>query len=493
MIAYEAAPGATVTVLGSRLVPDEVWDRSLDPGQNGEGAFSSKLWMVPFESSPLPADGGPFNTPQASDEEIEVMPWAHRWRDRIPYRLGRGLVFQDGRRLEQLSTYEDLARVPGSFWVDREAGRLHLRPFGDVDPVRATFEVTVHDQLFKPTTAGTSYLRIAGLTFAHAANGFPRIGVGAIDAHGGHHWIVEDCTVRDCNSVGIEVGARTVERANADDAERDRVADHPGGFTVRDNHVFRCGTGGIQGHTVHDSVVERNHLHDIGWQDVERYFECAGIKLLRTRDVLVRHNLIHDVESAAGIWLDWDNRHSRVTGNVVADVRHTILGGIFLEASRNPNLIDRNVVWGVDGRAVNLSDTSNATVVHNLFGPAATAVSAHTVTDRSLDDEPLASTGNEIRHNLLVAATGAPDLAEGNEYTDNATVSAELDRERWELRIRDAAALPELPGLDRPTTDYYDRPWRPAVVPGPFNDVAATARRYRLVSWSDQDRGPTSS
>lgn len=157
--------------------------------------------------------------------------------------------------------------------------------------------------------------------------------------------------------------------------------------------------------------------------------------------MLVRQNLVHDVTSAAGIWLDWDNRRSRVTQNVVADVRHTIPGGIFLEASRTPNLIDRNVVWSVDARAINLSDTSNVTV--NFIGPAETAVSAQTVTDRSLAGEPLDASANEIRANLLVATAGDPDLADDNVFADNKSVAATLHRESWQLELHDAGYLPE--------------------------------------------------
>ena len=148
--------------------------------------------------------------------------------------------------------------------MDADAGR-HVRPFRDIDPATPTFEVIVHEQLFKSVPTGVSHLRLSGQTFGHAANGFPRIGDGAIDAHGGHHRIIEDCTIRDCNSVGIEVGARTVERPNADDAERpreSRINRVASSFAI--TTCSGVARGGIRGHTVRDAVLECNHLHDIG-------------------------------------------------------------------------------------------------------------------------------------------------------------------------------------------------------------------------------------
>jgi hypothetical protein len=61
--------------------------------------------------------------------EIDLMTWALRWKDRIPYTLPRGMVFQNGRRMIQLATYEDLVRLPGSYWVDMEKMILHIHPF----------------------------------------------------------------------------------------------------------------------------------------------------------------------------------------------------------------------------------------------------------------------------------------------------------------------------------------------------------------------------
>lgn len=247
----------------------------------------------------------------------------------MPYTLPRGLIFQDGRRLTQLANYEDLVHIPGSYWVDQEENELHVHPFGSYDPDTSTFEVTVQQHLFTPKERGLDYIKVEGFIFEHAGNGFPRVGTGAIFVNGGHHWIIEDNVVRQVNSVGTEVGARFNEQTVATDAENQQVANHLGGFVIRGNTVTHTGTGGIQGHTMRKSSVTQNHIHHVGWQDVEQYWECAAIKLLTSENMVVSRNRIHHIESAAGIWLDWDNRNSRATRNVLYAIAPNHNGGSF--------------------------------------------------------------------------------------------------------------------------------------------------------------------
>ena len=87
-----------------------------------------------------------------------------------------------------------------------------------------------------------------------------------------------------------------------------------GDHLVRRNHVYDCGTGGIQGTVVSRSLVSDNHIHDCGWQDVERYWEVAGIKLLIMLNSVVTRNHVHDCYASAGIWIDFANRNTRSPG-----------------------------------------------------------------------------------------------------------------------------------------------------------------------------------
>jgi alpha-L-arabinofuranosidase len=422
MIAYEAARGHKVIVSGSQVVL-EPWQRSIDP--HGED-FSFRLWQVALGDDLFPYEDRPFATPNASNAEIDLMPWALRWKDRVPYTLPRGLVFQDGRRLTQLAAYEDLVRLPGSYWVGPGQAAtsptlLHVHPFDDVNPNMAMFEITSQEQLVCPATEGLGYIRFTGFTFEHAGNGFPRVGTGAVYIKGGHHWIIERNTVRHCNSVGIEAGARINEEQAASPEENAHAAEHSGGFLIRDNTVYDCGTGGIEGHTVRHSLIEGNQIFAIGWQDVERYWECAAIKTLINDHVLVRGNLIHDVASASAIWLDWDNRHCRITQNVVINTLQTHNGAVFIEASQAPNWIDHNIIWHAWRSGITLFDSDQVLVAHNLIAHTAIPVLSKVNTDRSLHGRRLTSRDNVIRNNLFYANGDLPVIEDlDNSCDDNA-------------------------------------------------------------------------
>jgi alpha-L-arabinofuranosidase len=424
MIAYEAAPGAQVIIRGSRILEGR-WSQSRDP--HGKGAYSKRLWMITLPDA-LFADGYfPFRTPNASDEEIDLMHWALQWKGRIPYTLPRGMVFQDGRRMQQLATYEDLVRLPGSYWVAPGGSQVHIHPFGSADPGPSVFEAATREHIIRPQSAGLGFIRISGLTLEHCANGFPRIGIGALYTMGGHHWIIERNTVRHTNSVGIEIGYRTFE--SRDKRHPPREDPDLGRTIVRHNRIYDCGTAGIRSHTVSHALVEDNVIFDCGWQDVEYYWETAGIKLLINTGTLVRNNHVYRIEAGSGIWLDWNNKNSRVSGNIIHDVR-TAQAGVFIEASQAPNLVDHNVIWNIDGQGVKAGDTDQLIVAHNLIGrTTGDLVFARVITDRSLGGRRLSATGNRIVNNIFVdgrrpLALAADNFAGHNVYVTSTSRTA---------------------------------------------------------------------
>ena len=107
--------------------------------------------------------------------------------------LGRGMLFENGRRMQQLATYEP-GETPGSAgWHRRAHSHTSIRIAAESNGV--VFEAAVLPHLFKPQGAGFGFIRVNGLIFEHCANGFLRTGVGAVFSMGGHHWIIENCTV----------------------------------------------------------------------------------------------------------------------------------------------------------------------------------------------------------------------------------------------------------------------------------------------------------
>ncbi len=353
MISYEAAPGADAIIRGSEVL-SATWTHS----DRWVSVWTADLPEAFFEGD------HPFAVINTTDEDFELMRWARGDKGTVPHSLPRAMVFQDGRRLTQLGTCDDVPRVTGAFWIDTEHHALYVKPFDRTDPNACEMEATTRQFLLNPLVTKLGYIRIKGLTFEHAGNGFIRSGNGAVTTCGGHHWIIEDNTVRHINAVAIEMGGYSdegTERENENEL-KETTGDH----LVRRNHVYDCGTGGIQGTVVIRGLVADNHIHDIGWQEVQSYQETAGIKILLLLDTVVQCNHIHDCHGAPGIWIDAGNRNSRVCRNLLHDIA-AANGAIFFEKSNALNLIDHNVIYNVEqGNGVYQRDCDGLLIAHNF-------------------------------------------------------------------------------------------------------------------------------
>lgn len=505
MIAYEAAPGEQVIIRGSRVITTK-WELSVDPNgpPRAPGAadqnimlgfpayiFSKQLWMTTLPDSLFEDGYFPFRTPNVTNAEFDIMNWATRWKGRFPYTLPRGLLFQDGRRMVQLAAYEDLVRLPGSYWVALDGKTVHIHPFGNSNPNGRLFEAAVQPHIIQPRTLGLAFIRISGLILEHCANGFTRAGVAALFTMGGHHWIIEGNTVRHVNSVGIDAGGRAYE---GPDAPR-QTSSNPGHNILRRNRIYDCGTAGIRGLGVSQALVEDNEIVDCGWQDAEFHWEVAGIKQLGCRGTLVRNNHVARFQGGDAIWLDFGNQNSRITGNVIHDIT-TVQGAIFIEASQMTNLVDNNFLWNINGEGARLADTDNAIVAHNFFGRVSEElVVAKVATDRSLGGRKLTSTGNRIVNNVVVDQ-GKPilfadpsNVADYNVYVSTQAAQAAIkdsgehsvaiqgdvtfDADHMLLSWKSASPLPTAPLLKKCELDFF-RLERTADrnSPGPFLGLA---------------------
>jgi len=369
MIAYEAAPGETVVVKGSREWAVEF--RPSEGYRSGRRPDGANVWM-----GDLPAEWfigyNPFMTSNVSSEFTSYgLNWSVE--EVLRFLLRRGMVLADGRPLRQVFRYAELAEAAGTFWVEDPGLRLHFRLPNDADPKTATLEVTTQEQVFVPRQRGLGYIRISGLQFEHAADGIPIPQRAMVSAWRGHHWIIEDCRIRWANSTGLDLGNETWHGSGKAPGEP------AGGHIVRRNVVSDCGACGIAAcHNIADSLVEDNLVERIGGKDLQRIWETAGIKFHSCDHVLIRRNVFRHIQHASGLWLDHLNRNTRVTGNVFADIE-SLNGACYLEVNHAPMLADHNIFWDVRrpikpgdkerfAPAVN-SDTSElCTVAHNFFG-----------------------------------------------------------------------------------------------------------------------------
>ena len=472
LISYEAEPGAQVILRGSRVFAGG-WTR-------GPGTLSN-VWSARVDEKLF--DGSqPFALPNVTEKQFESMDWAQPQRGKAPFTLVRGLVFQDGRRLTQVAESGALATNDGIFWMDRTNQVLYGRFFGDVPPTRALIELTTQDTVFAPEQYGLGFIRMRGFVIEHAAGPFPWEQVGAISTTRGHHWIIERCTVRQVNGVGLDLGI-----------QHPRWPQPPqvGFHIVRQNVVTDCGICGIcglgrGGGREFGLLIEDNDVMRNAWHDAELLWETGGIKTHCNVRCLIHRNLVTDTSHGAGIWMDWDNRSSRCCENIIIG-SHTKNGAIFVEASTVPNLVDQNIVWDTKGHGIYEHDSRRQIFAHNLIGRSSgEGFHLHgQITGRRVGSEPMTYGGHYLANNLLVG-NAKPDEFRGEPslVTNHLTLAGglSLNLERLELRCDDALALEREPAFVAPVRrDFFGiERSRNSTAAGPFAASPAKGSTLRL-------------
>ena len=393
MISYEAAPGAKVVIKGSAVL-DKGWKPS-DRGAGRGGAPSgARAWQIGI---------GPFLRGVYNPFAMMNVPGDRFWMNykvisMAPYFRRRGMIFVDGKPLEQMdgynelfalsarstNNYEDVQWHPlfdeiggagGKFWVDQRGMTIYVRLPNDDPPEKHVIEATVQEQVFASGERGLGYIRVKGISFEHGADPFPMPQSGMVATNGGNHWIIEDNTFEWANAICLAVG-------NGLGGGPAQAQTQPSGsHLVRKNTIRYCGIGGIEGlPSGRFGVIEKNLVEWVGWQDAEREWEAGGIKLHTARDGLLRNNVIRHMRHAAGLWLDIPAANNRVTGNVVADVI-SVSGAIHIEGTHEQHQVDNNVIWGVKnsepsgtglegsaGSGVFIHGTDKLIVAQNLIG-----------------------------------------------------------------------------------------------------------------------------
>jgi len=364
MIAYVAAPGETVRVTGSepwaaRFLPSSGWSLRHSPE-------SLTIWMADLPAH-LFVGYNPFlarNIPE------EFWSYQHDWSEQEVRQLllRRGAVYLDGQPLRQVFRFAELAHTDGAFWVEEPGLRIHFRLPGDADPQSVELEISVREQVFAPLQRHLGWIRLSGFVFEHGADGIPVPQRALVSTTRGHHWIIEDCTIRHANACGLDVGAQDWKASDKGLS---------GSHVIRRNHITDCGICGIAGATgVNHTLVEDNLIERVGGLNVERIWECAGLKFHVCEGVLIRRNVFRHLRHACGLWLDCANRNCRVSGNVFADIESRI-GAVYLECNHEANLLDSNLIWDIralpeapdqGGIGCKADANDNLTVAHNLFG-----------------------------------------------------------------------------------------------------------------------------
>ena len=263
--------------------------------------------------------------------------------DMTTYLNRRGCVFCDGEPLKQVPLYNGMGQEENTYWVEANGMKVHFRLRGDADPKDHTIEVTVREQCFAPEKEFLNYIRVKGLICEKAATGAPVPQRGAISAHRGHHWIIEDCEVNWSNGVAIDVGHECWHHTHTE-------GEIVGYSVIRRCMIRDAGVCGIAGMFAERLLIEDNVIEGTGWQKMELSWEAGAIKLHNSVKGLIRRNIFRNTFRADHLWLDCGNENNRITGNLFLNGIEQ-REAIFIECTRDGiNLIDNNIIWNVEGR-----------------------------------------------------------------------------------------------------------------------------------------------
>jgi len=431
MISYEAAPGARVIVKGSVVLKDG-WEQSQGWYTGPSQSASGKIWQVKLDGA-LFGGYNPFGMVNVIHDRYWIN---YKAVNMSPFFRRRGMVFVDGKPLEQVEMYrelieetrhslsaysdvkpeplfEELGGAKGKWWVEHNGLTLHVRLPGDDRPEQHEIEITTKEQVFAPTSRYLGYIRVKGITFAHAGNGFPVPQRGLVSTNRGHHWIIEDNTMEWANAVALDVG-------NEDwNASRDgRYGYH----VIRNNTIRYAGIEGIAGPLTQDLLVEGNLVEWVGWQNTQRMFESSGIKFHGARGMLFRNNVIRHMRNASAIWLDVYNFNCRLTASVFTDVvSHDT--AIHIEGSHEQNQIDNNIIWDVrrsepgrGGSGIFIQGTDRLIIAQNLLGKIENnCVTSDAVADRLILGRGGTARENRVMNNLFIGC-GKAAIEFANEH-----------------------------------------------------------------------------
>ena len=342
MICYEAAEGEEViikaSVIAKNIKPSVGWSYGgfMSPGPVPAGM---KVWEIDLD----PEDFKGYNPFCAVNIIHDRFFIEYDRTDMTTYLNRRGMVFIDGKPLKQVALFNLMSREDGTYWVESNGQKVHMRLPGDADPANHKVEVTNREQCFASDVPFLAYIHLRGLTCAHAANGSPTPQRGSISLHRGHHWIIEGCTIDWANGTGIDFGN---ECAHHTPIEGQIIGwDIIRGCTIRD-----VGVCGLTGGGTKNLLIEDNLIEGTGWQRMELCWEAGAIKVHVATNALWRRNVIRGTIGCDSIWMDVNNFNCRLTGNLLLDGIDS-REHIFMEASRDKEtMIDNNIIWNVEGR-----------------------------------------------------------------------------------------------------------------------------------------------
>jgi parallel beta-helix repeat protein len=371
-ITLEAAPGAKPIVRGS--IPVTGWTK-LDPAGQDRPIYSA-AWSTFL---------GEWDKAYLSDPQGNLK--RHDAR-----KMGRNQLFVDGQYIEEVPRALDLK--PGSVYLDRSGGRMHLWLADGSDPTARLVEATSTEGPLL-STWGHDHLVVRGLAFEHcgnraAANGMVRVAEPekphAKDKSA--RVLVEDCTFRFSNGTGLFVSGEDNIIRNChmtDNAQSGMLAAGSKRLLVQGGSWMRNNT-----------LPGRRYDH--GWE--------ASNKIATTRETVI-DGVEVAYNSGFGIWADGDNRDVHIRN---CNVHHNLVKGAWVSGIRYElgytGYIYNNIIHHND-LGISIDASSGCWVFNNtIYGNADSAmfVGGSRVwnnKDPNLHGKTQRAYGNKIFNNLM--------------------------------------------------------------------------------------------
>ena len=285
-----------------------------------------------------------------------------------------GDVYLDGEAYYQKPSLDIVSRSRGSWYAAVADGETTIYAnFNGKNPNEGLAEINVREQVFAPDVWGLGYITVDGFTVMHAANGysdFPdqpsRRQAGAISVYGGLKWIIQNNTVLNARTIGIDIGLSCDMWAGNRPGETKtdfRDTDDYGSHIVQNNYIAKCGQSGIAGVFSWNSIIRYNRIENNNYRGEFSGAETAPIKVHYMNYGLIQGNYIKSSKggNSAGIWTDWGNQGVRVTGNIVINCPW----GYYAEAMHGPALVDNNIFIGNSN--IRTLDATGVVFANNLF------------------------------------------------------------------------------------------------------------------------------
>ena len=286
-----------------------------------------------------------------------------------------GQIFVDGGRLKEMGSVEEVYATPGSWRATGDHDGIYVHfPGSGWGPEKRLVELTTRGRIFAPYKRGLSYIQVKGFNMEHCGNNYPATfywttpgsgpQAGALGCRGGHHWVIENNSIRWTKTIGLDCG--TEGPADADGLNQPQ-SKKPGHHLIRNNIISDNGACGVAGYKslrtkIIGNVFERNN--NLGFNASEE----GGVKTHFFIGGLIEGNLFRDNETF-GLWLDNVWAQTRVTRNVFVNNRDA---NILLEMGGGPLLIDNNIIalcrdgWN-NASGIYATDSGGVTMAHNLF------------------------------------------------------------------------------------------------------------------------------